>query len=355
MRAYLIVIALLLAIFGSIAGFLFQKYASYGNNDFSTAAVTIGATTARMELRQTELEAVGSIRAARGVELSTEERGEIIAIDFSSGNLVQAGDLLITLNDKVEQASRERQVANLKLARLLYDRDKRLVGQKSIPESQYDRSKADLESAIAQLAEIEARLENKRIHAPFSGTTGITQVKVGDYVEPGTPITTLQDLSELEVDFTLPARHYPELEIGQKIKLQVAAFPDKNFKAILQALDSQVDAGTRSILLRATIQNSEGLLPGMFARLVINLGKPEQIVALPDTAVTYSLHGNTIYVIEQTPDGLSATSRVVETGESRGGRVAILSGLDAGERVVSAGQNKLFRGAMVEIDESIRF
>jgi membrane fusion protein (multidrug efflux system) len=357
LRAYLIVFILLLAIFGSIAGFLYQKFSSFSAMDFTAPPVTVGATISRTELRPTVLEAVGTITAARGVELSTQESGEIIAIDFVSGSEVAAGTLLITLNDKVEQASRERQVANLKLARLLYNRDKRLVAQKSIPESQFDRSAADLESANALLAEIEARLENKRIHAPFSGTTGIIAVKVGDYVEPGTAITTLQDLSELEVDFTLPARHYPKLRPGLEIQLQVAAFPDADFKATLQAVDSRVDISTRNLLLRATVDNSTGLLPGMFARLIINLDLPETLVTVPDTAVTYSLHGNTLFVIESTPEheGLIAVSRVVKTGESRAGRVAILSGLDAGEKVVSAGQNKLFRGALVVIDESIQF
>lgn len=355
MRAYLSVILLLTVVFGSIAAVLLTKYSDFAGDDYAPPPITIGAATARLETRQTELEAVGTIRATRGVELSTEQSGEIIAIDFVSGAQVEAGNLLITINDKVEQASRERQIANLKLARVLYDRDKRLLRQKSIPESQYDRSKADLESAIAQLAEIEARLENKRITAPFSGTTGIIKVKVGDYVEPGTAITTLQDLSELEVDFTLSARHYPKLKRGQKIQVYVGAFPDESFKATLQAIDSSVDANTRNLLLRATVDNSKGLLPGMFARLTVNLGQPQSVITVPDTAITYSLHGNMIYVIDQTQDGMKVSSRVVKTGESIGGRTAVLSGLDSGEKVVSAGQNKIIRGADIAIDPSVRF
>jgi len=332
-----------------------MRYSSFANADFEMPPVTVGAAIARIEVRPSQIEAVGTITAARGVELSTEERGEIVAIDFNSGDTVAAGDLLLTLNDQVEQAARERQIANLKLAKLLFNRDKRLVAQKSIPESQYDRSKADLESAQAQLAEIEAKLKNKRIHAPFSGTTGIIHVKKGDYVEPGTTITTLQDLSELEVDFTLPARHYPSLRQGLKIRLQVAAFPGEWFKATLQAVDSRVDTDTRNLLLRASVDSGKALLPGMFARLTLDLDKPVSVVSVPETAVTYSLQGNSLYVLEQTRDGLVASPRVVETGPSRGGRVAILSGLDAGEKVVSAGQKKLFRGAKIEIDKSVRF
>ncbi|MEH6590936.1 MAG: efflux RND transporter periplasmic adaptor subunit [Halioglobus sp.] len=355
MRAYLIVIILALAIFGSIGAFLFQKFSAFASMDFSPPAVTIGATTARLETRQSELEAVGTIRAVRGIELSSEESGVITAIDFSSGAKVAGGDLLITINSKAEQASRERQIANLDLARILHDRDKRLVAQKSIPESQYDRSRADLEIATAQLSEIEARIENKRINAPFEGTTGIIHVKVGDYVQPGTAITTLQDLSSLEVDFSLPARHYPRLKAGQKIRLYVTAFPDKYFKATLQAIDSKVDTNTRNLLLRARLDDSSGLLPGMFARLVINLGQPKSLVTVPETAITYSLHGNTVYVIEEDKEQLVVDSRIVDTGDSLNGRVAVVSGLDPGERVVSAGQNKLYKGAKVVIDESVRF
>jgi membrane fusion protein (multidrug efflux system) len=227
------------------------------------------------------------------------------------------------------------------------------VKQKSIPQSQYDRSKADLDSAIAQLAETEARLDNKRITAPFAGTVGIIKVKVGDYVEPGTPITTLQDLSELEVDFSVPARHFPKLKKGLAISVRTAAFPQREFRATLQALDAQVDAGTRNLLLRATLEDSEGLLPGMFARLVIDLGQPVRVVTVPETAVTYSLHGNTVYVVEGGENGLQVSPRVVRAGDSRAGHTAILEGLREGEQVVTVGQNKLHRGAPVVIDESV--
>ena len=242
---------------------------------------------------------MGTIRAARGVELSAETSGEVIAIAVTSGRAGEAGQRMLTLNDSVEQASRKRQEANLELARLLYERDASLVKQKSIPQSQYDRSKADLDSAIAQLAETDARLDNKRIVAPFHGTTGIIKVKVGDYIESGTPITTLQDLSELEIDFSVPARHFPELRPGLTITVRTAAFPDREFHATLQALDAKVDAGTRNLMLRATLEDSEGLLPGMFARLIIDLDQPERVVTVPETAVSYSLHGNTVYVISR--------------------------------------------------------
>lgn len=355
MRAYLTVALFLSLIFGGIFAYLYNQSAIQAGMAFTPPPITVAATLARTETWPSQLDAVGTIRATRGVELSAETSGEIIAIAVSSGADVQVQQLLLTLNDSVEQASRKRQEANLKLARLLYKRDASLVQQKSIPQSQYDRSQADLDSAIAQLAETEARLDNKRIVAPFAGTVGIIKVKVGDYIESGTAITTLQDLSELEIDFPVPARHFPQLRKGLSIAVYTAAFPGREFRATLQALDAKVDAGTRNLLLRATMDDGDGLLPGMFARMIIDLDKPLAVVTVPETAVAYSLHGNTIYVVQESEGELRVQPRVVHTGDARDGRVAIIDGLNGDERVVTAGQNKLRRDARVVIDESVKF
>ena len=355
MRAYLIVAVLLLLIFGGIASYLYSQFSMLAGADFTPPPVMVAAATAREDVWETELEAVGTIRATRGVELSAETSGEIIAISAESGGSVTSGDLIVTLNDRVEQASRERQIANLKLARLLFERDASLVKKKSIPQSQYDRSKADLDSAIATLAETEARLDNRRIVAPFDGTIGIIQVKVGDYIESGTSITTLQDLTELEVDFSVPARHFPRLRKGQGMDLRTAAFPNAIFKAELQAVDAEVDANTRNLMLRAKLAPGSGLLPGMFARLTINLGIDRPVITVPETAVSYSLQGDTIYIIRESDGIMVAEPRIVESGPARNGRVAILDGVEAGDRVITVGQNKLYRGARIELDDTVYF
>jgi membrane fusion protein (multidrug efflux system) len=355
LRAYLLVAVLLLIIFGGISAYLYRQFSVLSGMDFEPPPVAVAAAAANRESWSENLDAVGTIKAARGVALSTEERGEIIDIPVTSGAKVKAGQLLLVLNDKVEQASRERQIANLELARLLFERDQQLIKQKSIPQTQFDRSKADLDSAIAQLAETEARLENKRIHAPFAGTLGIILVKVGDYVEPGTVIATLQDLDELEIDFTVPARHYPRLRPGQDILVKVAAYPGQGFHATLESIDSQADAATRNLLLRARLGRGSGLLPGMFAQLKIALDEPRLLVTVPETAVTYSLHGDTVYVVLEQEGQLRVEPRVVTTGPSRDGRIAILDGLEGNEKVVTSGQNKLYRGATITIDESVAF
>jgi membrane fusion protein (multidrug efflux system) len=258
---------------------------------------------------------------------------------------------LLTLNDRLEQAGLQRAQANLVLARQLYERDASLIRQKSIPQSQYDRARADLDAATATLAEIEAQLDNKRIVAPFAGTVGIIDLRRGDYITAGTAFTTLQDLSELEVDFSVPARHFPHLRPGLAISLTTAA-SEREISATLQAVDAAVDRNTRNLALRAVLSDSNGLLPGMFAKLVIDLDQPRQVITLPETAITYSLQGDTVYVVYDDEEGLFVQPRVVETGNVRQGRIAVTSGLEAGERVVSVGQNKLYRGARVVLDDN---
>jgi membrane fusion protein (multidrug efflux system) len=290
----------------------------------------------------------------QGVDLSAEASGQVTALDFDSGDRVQAGQLLAVLNDEVEQAARRNQTAAVELARILYERDLKLIAGKSISQEQFDRSRADLERARAALAETEARIRSKHIRAPFAGTLGIRHVALGDYVEPGTLIASLQDATRLDVDFTVPARHAPALRPGLPVAVQVDAFPGRRFAAELSAADTRVDPGTRNLLLRARLGEVDGLLPGMFATVQIDLGAAEAVVTVPETAVTYSLQGDTVYVLGNHPDGgLAALPRIVAVGETRDGLTAIRSGVAAGERVVTGGQNKLFRGARVVVDESV--
>ena len=362
MKAYVVVIVLLLVIFGTIGGYLYQRFSAFANMDFSPPPVTIAVSTAQAQIWDETLSAVGTIQAVRGIDLTSETSGEITRILFDSGDQVSGGQLLLVLNDEVEQASRANQIASLELAQILFDRDRALVEQKSIPQTQFDRSRADLERARAQLAETEARLANKRIEAPFSGSMGIRQVDVGDYVSPGTVIATLQDQTELEIDFTVPARYAPRLKPGLTVTVQVDAFPDQMFRATVAAVDARIDTETRNVLVRARLDSSPAedperaqLLPGMFAVLEVDLGDRQEVVSIPETAMTYALQGNTVFVLDELEDGsLTAVAKVVRSGKVRDGRVAVLEGLSAGDRVVSVGQNKLYRGVKVVIDENVQ-
>lgn len=351
MRAYLTATLLLIAIFGAISGYLYQRISGLASQDFTAPPVIIAAAVADTARWPETLAATGTIRARYGVELSTEESGEITHVEVQSGDRVSTGQLLVQLNNRAELAARERQQAAVELAQLLFERDAKLLEQKSVPQSQYDRSRANLDVALAELAETEALLAYKALRAPFDGTVGIVHAKVGDYVTAGVRIASLQDLGALEVDFSVPARYAPQLRPGLALGVQVPGFGDREFAARLQSVDSEVDENTRSLLLRANIEPAAGLLPGMFAGISINLGRALEQVTVPETAITHTTVGSTVYVIEPAEDGLQAIPRLVRTGTAKDGRIAVVDGLAAGEQVVIAGQNKLFRGVVVQIDE----
>ena len=356
MRAYLTAIGLLLAIFGAIGGYLIIRFSALAAMDFSPPPVTVAAAEARRETWSGYLEAVGTIKARRGVELSAEGSGEVAAIHFESGDRVEKGALLAVLNDQMERASRDNRRAALKLAEILHERNSKLLEQASISQTRYDQSSADLAQARAALKEAEAQLDRKRIRAPFAGVIGIRRVEVGDYASPGAVIATLQDASELEIDFTLPARYAPRLKQGLAVQVRVDAFPERRFAAEIAALDARVDPATRNLSLRARMLETGGLLPGMFASMRVETDDARPVATVPETAVTYSLQGNVVYLVrEREAGGLTAEARVVEVGEVRDGRAAVLSGIEGGEQVVTAGQNKLYRGVQIVIDESVRF
>ena len=353
MRAYLVAITLLVVILGGTAFYIFQRFSAFASGDYTQPPVTIAASFAEQRPWRDSIEAVGTVRAAQGILLSAEVSGDITKIHAPSGATVEAGDPILSIDDELEIATRERLEARLVLAQQLYDRDARLIKENSIPQSQLDQSSADLRAARAELAEVDAILKNKRISAPFSGTLGIFQIRLGDYVEGGTALVTLQDVSRLEVDFSVPDRYAPLMRPGLQIELRTAAFPERVFKARLDAVDANVDENTRNLLLRATIIDGDGLLPGMFARLSVDLDRQSERVFVPETAVSYSLQGDIVYVIKSDDQGLFVEPRVVETLPGLDGDIAIVSGVERGEQVVIAGQNKIYRGARVQIDEEV--
>lgn len=360
MRAYAIAIGLLVAIIGSISFVVATKFMAFAEMDFTPPPISVMVTQSRLEPREQRLHTIGSLQAIRGVQVSSEASGQVTEIAFDSGDRVKKGQLLLVLNDRVEAAARESQLAALKLAQLQFTRDEKLLRKNTISQTQFDQSRSNLDQAVAQLAETEARLATKRISAPFDGVIGIREVDLGDYVSPGTLITTLQDLSEFKLDFSVPAKHVPVIAVGQAVEFQVSAFPEREFSGVIQARDAQLDINTRSLKVRARVAEQQGLLPGMFADVAITIAKPIDRVTLPETAISYSLHGNTLYIVEpqagtegdsKSNGGLRVRSQLVTTGQVEDGRVAILEGLEAGSSVVTTGQNKLYSGAAVVVQQ----
>lgn len=330
--------------------------------------IAVEVHEARREPWQSRLPAIGTLTASQGIDLTVEIAGTISDVQFRSGERIAKGQPVVLLDSEVERASLAAAEADLRLAKAEFERARSLVDRQAISRSEYDRLNAESQKAAATVAQLKASLAKKRIVAPFSGTIGIRQVDVGDFVAAGTPLATLQDLSTLFVDFYLAEQQVPLLALDQTVQVQVAAFPGERFDGRIVAINPKVEVTTRNVQVRAELANpGERLLPGMFADLQVVLPENAPQVIVPETAITFTLYGNSVLVVKegQPPEGEEAATtdrstepylvvqrRFVRTGERRDGQVVVLEGLEAGEQVVVAGQLKLDNGAHVSIAES---
>ncbi len=326
-------------------------------------AVSVAVATAVEQPWQQRLPSVGTLKALQGVNLSLEVAGTVKDVQFESGQKVKAGQPLVQLDSAVESALLETAQADLGLAQLDYGRGSQLVGSQAISKGEFDRLSAQLQKNKATVNQLKASLAKKHIVAPFSGTIGIRQVDVGDYLASGTVIATLQDISSLYVDFYIPEHVVPKVALKQSVQVLVSAYPGQQFPGSISAINPKVEDSTRNVLVRATLANPESkLLPGMFTSLDVLLPNPTAQIVVPESAITYTLYGNSVYAVaekksesgevEEDANGqpvLIAERRFVETGERRGGLVLVSKGLKAGEQVVSAGQLKLDNGTPIAI------
>lgn len=288
--------------------------------------------------------AVGTIRARHAARLAAETGGRITAIGFADGERVDAGAVLFSIDDAVLRAERDRARAELALARREHERVRSLHARGIASDSERDAAAARLELAQATLALAEARLAQATVRAPFAGIAGLAEVSVGDYVTAGTELVTLVDPSELEVDFRLAERSFPALREGLALQLRSDALPGESFGARVTAIDPQVDPRNRSVGVRARIEDGRGLLrPGMYARVDLVLETVPDAVRIPEQAVMPRGRRNFVYVIE---DG-KAQLREVMLGMRADGEVQVVSGVAAGELVITAGWQKIGPGAAV--------
>lgn len=325
--------------------------------------VSVAVATATERPWQVRLPSVGTLKALQGVDLSLEVAGTVTEVQFQSGQKVKAGQPILQLDSAVESALLETARADLGLAQLDYGRGSQLVGSEAISKGEFDRLTAQLAKSKATVNQLKASLEKKHIVAPFSGTIGIRQTDVGDFLASGTVIATLQDLSSLYVDFYVPEQAVPKIALGQPVQVSVSAYPTLNFPGTISAINPKVENTTRNVLVRATLANPDGkLLPGMFASLQVLLPDPQPKIVVPESVITYTLYGNSLYVAVQKKDAqgnvetddqgqpvLVAERRFIETGERRDGLVLINKGVQNGEQVISAGQIKLDNGAHIVI------
>ena len=313
----------------------------------------VTATEAIEQQWRPRLQAVGTVTATQGIEVSSDMAGLVREINFESGQQVAQGDVLLKLDDEVDQADLQGLQSELELARLRFERVSRLIKERSVSQSDYDTAQAELASARAHVASKRASIAKKVIRAPFDGTLGLRAVSLGQFLPAGSSIAPLVKLDPVYVDFSLPERYLPQLAVGQSVKISVQS-NQQAFSGRLAAIDPDVDASTRQIRMRAEFPNPEALLrPGMFARVTLDLGRNEAVLTVPRVAVTYAPYGDAVYVIEEADGALTVQQRQVRPGATIGERVVIESGLSAGERLVLTGQVKLRNGAQVQIDNTV--
>lgn len=338
-----------------IGSFIKKKIAEQGQ-----PPQTVSTAKANFSEWQSEFLAVGTVRAVRGADIAPEVAGLVTTVHFQSGQEIAAGAPLVQLSNESDLAKLQSLAAAAELTATIYERDKKQLEFQGVSQAVVDADAANLKSAQAQLAEQRALVNKKLIRAPFSGRLGIRAVDIGQYVNAGTKLVTLQALDPVYVDFFAPQKSLERIALKQKIMLKVDAFPGRQFPGEISSLDPKLDPATRNVQVRATVRNpKKNLLPGMFATVAIASGGPQKFLTLPQTAVSYNPYGNTVFVVEESKDKDGKTHSIVQqrfvtTGDTRGDQVAVLSGVKEGETVVSAGQIKLRSGVPVIINNSIQ-
>lgn len=355
-KRLILVLLLLTAMFGGIFGWKYfsgQKMAAMMAKPPPPA--TIASAEVELETWQPYLYAVGSVEATQGVSVTTEVPGQVRKIVAESGQHVEVGDVILQLDDSVDQAELDGLIAQHTLGKLQFERARKLLKDRSVSRSEYDQSRAQMDSAAATVTSKRALIGKKAIRAPFSGQLGIVEVNLGEYLSPGANIVPLQALDPVFVDYTLPERHFARVKVGQPVKVEVQAYPGRTFEGAISAINPGIESGTRSLRLRATLDNPDHLLRhGMFTEVRTVLPARDGILTLPRTAITYNPYGESVFLIQDKDGAQIVQRRPVKTGEVRAGRVEIVEGLQVGQQVVSAGQNKLRNGQAVSIDNSIK-
>jgi membrane fusion protein (multidrug efflux system) len=370
---FLLVLLLLAGLAGGLSYFQFVVKPAMVRGFIANApqpVQTVAVVEAKTESWVPRLPAIGTFRAVAGIDIAPEVSGVVTAIHFESGQDVNKGDSLVNIDDSVEQADLTANIAALKNDELALQRQLELAKTLSTAKSSVDQAQATRDSAAATVEHSRALIAQKSLVAPFSGRVGLRKIDVGQYVSPGTSIATLQQLDPIFVDFPLPEQNFGALRMGQEVDVVVDAYPDLTFSGTVSSIDARVDPNTRNVLVRAQLPNKEQMLrPGMFANVDVLSGAAQKVVTLPRTAVTYSLYGDSVFVVKPAPatpgtpgEAHAAAAaqdqpqivdrRFVRTGDTRGDRIAITEGVAAGDQVVSEGQIKLLPNARVKIDNS---
>ncbi len=362
-KRMVIVIIALVIVFGGVFAFdvirnvLFRHYVS----NFVPPPITISSESAISQSWQPILTSVGSLTAINSVNVSSQVAGMVIAIRFKSGDQVAQGQSLVQLDDSTDIQDLKNNQAQLNLNAINFKRQAELYRRKAVAKSDYDQALAQLNQSEAMVNRSLVVISQKNVRAPFSGKIGIRQVNLGQYVNAGDAMVSMQSQDPLFVDFSLPEKYLKNLSVGQKISITVDAYPGEQFDGVITATNSLVTEDTRNISIRGMIPNKDNrLYPGSFANVTIYLPQRQSVVTVSQTAVTYSLYGDTVFVIKEEGKDkkgqpiLRVHQRFVKIGDMRDHKIVIEDGVAAGDVVVTSGQNKLQEGAQVVINNSVQ-
>jgi membrane fusion protein, multidrug efflux system len=300
------------------------------------------------------LETIGSITAVNGVTISTDLGGRVVQIGFDSGSEIRNGTLLVQLDIEREKAQLAQAEAKRDLSRLNLERSRNLLSRHTISQSEYDAAEADLRQNDGAVKEQQAIIARKTIRARFDGLAGIRQVNVGQYLNPGQPVVTLQSVDPVYVDFELPQEHLSKVRTGLGVEVVLDAYPE-TFRGTITAINSEVESDSRDFKVRATLPNPDHKLrPGMFAKVDVQSGAERDVIAVPLSAVKYAPYGDSVFVVtrkqgEGGKPSQNLEQHFVKLGQIRGDRVAVISGVQAGEQVVTAEVFRLRNGAAVTV------
>ncbi|OJW50629.1 MAG: efflux transporter periplasmic adaptor subunit [Alphaproteobacteria bacterium 41-28] len=360
-RMVIMLVALGLLFGGIFTYKVFQDYMMKKQmSGLAAAPITVSSTIVSALPWEPKLTATGSVRAINGVDVTTEIVGLITRIHFIPGQDIQRGDVILELNADPEIAQLKSLEALADLAQINYDRDTKQLKAQSVSQATVDADEANLKNARAQVDQQAATLAKKTIRAPFSGRLGISAINLGQFLNPGDKIVTLQSLDPIYVDFFLPQQKLPQITINQTIFLKTDTYPGVSFEGKITTINPKVDIDTRNVEVEATLSNPDHkLLPGMYGVVEIHTGAPKDYLTLPQTAISYNPYGDLVYILTEKGKDKNgsqiyiAHQKFVTLGETRGDQVQILKGIEKGDLVVTAGQLKLKNGSLVTINNTV--
>jgi len=321
------------------------------------AVTTINA---QEEQWPTTVVAIGTVAAVQGVTVSADLPGIVEKIGFESGMEVSEGDVLVELDTRQEEAQLVALEAQRDLARLEFERLEGLINRRAISQTEYDRAAAEQKQTEARVGEIRTTIDRKMIQAPFSGVLGLRQVNLGQYLSAGDAVVTLQSLDPIYVNFGVPQQDIGNIRIGRSVSISAGEGDGARYSGRITAINAIVDEDTRNIQVQATLSNPNGTLkPGMFADVEVTLDAGRSVVALPASSISYAPYGDSVFVVaEMTNDGgqtyTGVRQQFVQLGDARGDQVAVLSGIEPGDEVVTSGTFKLQNGAAVLVNNEVQ-